>query len=146
MKKLFLLFSLVVLVSVVSFGNVNQYRVNDTQIESMFAQAEQVSLPASLDAQGVDMQGFEAISPIVTDVARKSDKNAWVAFAICWGVGALGIHRLYLGTNPWVVVGYICSGGGCGVVLTVDWVVLLIGAINNDISDYVDNNAFFMWL
>jgi hypothetical protein len=144
MKKLFMLFSLLVLVSAVSFGNSNQYRVNDNQIEAMFAQAQQVSLPATLDAQD-----FDAVAPINADMTKKSKKNAWVAWALTWtgyAVGVCGVHRLYLGTNPWVFVGYFCTAGGCGIVQTVDWVVLLIGAINDDIGDYIDNRAFFMWM
>jgi TM2 domain-containing membrane protein YozV len=142
MKKLFMLFSLLVLVSAVSFGNSNQYRVNDSQIEAMFAQAQQVSLPATLDAQD-----FDANSPINPSEFKKSSKDPWIAWALCWVVGGFGVHRLYLGTNPWVAVGYLCTGGGiCGIVWTVDWVVLLIGAINDDIGDYVDNRAFFMWM
>ena len=42
-------------------------------------------------------------------------------------------------------VGYILTCGGCGIVATVDWIVLLIGLINNDISKYVNNPKFFMW-
>jgi len=141
MKKTALLLIMVALFSTVSFANVSQYRVNDATIDAMFAQAEQVSLPASLDAQG--FEGFAA-SPMMV---KKSDKNAWVAFALAFVVGGLGIHRAYLGTNTMTWIGYILTCGGIfGIVPFIDWIVLLIGAIQNDIGQFVDNPAFFMWL
>jgi hypothetical protein len=32
-----------------------------------------------------------------------------------------------------------------GIVPLVDWIVLLIGLVNDDISKYEDNDKFFMW-
>ncbi len=142
MKKVVLLFCMMVLFGAVSFANANQYKVNDAQIEAMFAQAEQVNLPAMLDSQG-----FEGFAPSPEAIVKKSNKNAWVAFALAWVVGGLGIHRAYLGTKPLTWVGYILSCGGIfGIVPFIDWIVLLIGAIEGDISEYIDNPAFFMWM
>lgn len=142
MKKFVFLFSLMTLFSVVAFGNVDQYKVDDSQIEALFAQAEQVNLPAMLDSQG--LTGF---APSPEAIVKKSDKNAWVAFALAFVVGGLGIHRAYLGTKPFTWIGYILTCGGIfGIVPFVDWIVLLIGASENDISNYVGNPAFFMWL
>ncbi len=50
-----------------------------------------------------------------------------------------------MGTATLTGVGYILTLGGCGIVQLVDWVVLLIGAANNDIGKYEDNTKFFMW-
>jgi TM2 domain-containing membrane protein YozV len=142
MKKVVLLFSLMLLIGATSFGNVSQYKVDDTQIEAMFAQAEQVSLPSMLDSQG-----FEGFAPSPEAIVKKSSKNAWVAFALAFVVGQLGIHRAYLGTKPMTWIGYILTCGGIfGIVPFVDWIVLLIGAIEQDISQYIDNPAFFMWM
>ncbi len=132
---------MVALFSVGSFANVNQYRVNDAKIDAMFAQAEQVNLPAMYESQGV--AGFVP-SPLA---AVKSDKNAWVAFALAFVVGPLGIHRAYLGTKTITWVGYILTCGGIfGIVPFIDWIMLLVGAIQNDIGQYVNNPAFFMWM
>ena len=72
--------------------------------------------------------------------------NPWAAFAICWVVGHFGIHRRYLGTKSsmWAIYTFTC-GGIFGIVPMVDWVVLLIGAANNNIRPYVNNKNFFMW-
>jgi hypothetical protein len=43
-------------------------------------------------------------------------------------------------------VGYILTCGGIfGIVPFVDWIVLLIGLVEDDISKYVNNPKFFMW-
>ena len=60
--------------------------------------------------------------------------------------GICGIHRLYLGTEILTFVGYLCTIGGCGILQTVDWILLLIGAINDDIRKYENNSKFFMWM
>ena len=51
-----------------------------------------------------------------------------------------------MGTATLTGVGYILTLGGCGIVATVDWIVLLIALVNNEgISKYEDNPKFFMW-
>jgi TM2 domain-containing membrane protein YozV len=75
-----------------------------------------------------------------------SNPNPWVSFALCWVVGGFGVHRHYMGTKSsmWAIYTFTC-GGIFGIVTFVDWIVLLIGAIDGDISKYVNNNSFFMW-
>ncbi len=142
MKKLLLLFSLVVLVSAAGFTNAGQYRVNDDQIEALFAQAQVVDLNVT-----GDFNGFAGMPASVPATLKASDKNAAVAFVLAFFLGGLGIHRIYLGTKPMTWIGYILTCGGIfGIVPFVDWIVLLVGIIDSDISKYVDNPAFFMWL
>ncbi|MHC1706274.1 MAG: TM2 domain-containing protein [Bacteroidales bacterium] len=140
MKKLFFLLSLLLLVGVSTQANVSQYRVDDTQIETLFAQAEQVDLSQAVDYQGMAM-------PVSAPaMLKKSDKNPAVAFILAFFVGGFGIHRAYLGTETMTWVGYILTCGGIfGIVPFVDWIVLLIGLVEDDISQYVDNPKFFMW-
>lgn len=141
MKKLLLVLSLVLLIGVTTKANVSQYRVNDTQIESLFAQAQQVDL-----SQAVDYTGMAAMPISAPPMLKKSDKNPAVAFILAFFVGGLGIHRIYLGTETMTWVGYILTCGGIfGIVPFVDWIVLLIGLVEDDISKYVDNPKFFMW-
>ena len=141
MKKLTLIFSFVILVCGFSFGNTNQYRVNDQQIETMFAQAQQVNLPVMLGVQ--DLQSLPVQVP--PSELKKSSKDPMIAFLLAFFVGELGIHRLYLGTETLTFIGYLLTCGGCGIVSFVDWIVLLIGLVNDDIGKYVDNPKFFMW-
>ncbi|HRY33117.1 MAG TPA: TM2 domain-containing protein [Bacteroidales bacterium] len=142
MKKLLLLFGLLVLFSAAGMANADQYRVNDDQIEALFAQAQVVDLNVT-----GDFNGFAGMPATLPTTVRSSDKNAAVAFILAFFLGNLGIHRIYLGTKTMTWVGYILTCGGIfGIVPFVDWIVLLVGLIESDISKYVDNPAFFMWL
>jgi TM2 domain-containing membrane protein YozV len=58
--------------------------------------------------------------------------------------GFLGLHRLYLGTQPWMPVFYIGTVGGClGIIPFIDFVTLLT---NKDISRFKNNSRIFMWV
>lgn len=140
MKKLLSIASVLVLMVIASTSSVKaeNYVINDAAVEAAFTSA--TAEPMSVDFINT------AITNIPTEQAKVTGgSNAWVAFALCWAIGSLGIHRFYLGTATLTGVGYILTCGGCGVVVTVDWVLLLIGAIKNDIGKYEDNTKFFMW-
>ena len=111
------------------------YHIDHEAVDQMFAQAEQV-----------DMLAMNSMAPMATTTTFVAqEKDPVIAFILAWFIGPLGIHRAYLGTSTGTIIGYILTLGGCGIVAFVDWVVLLIGMINNDISKYVDNPRFFMW-
>jgi len=133
MKKLII--SLCLVVFTASLANANDmFRLNDARIDAMMAEAVDVSTTLPL----LDFQGTQA---------TLSNPNPWVAFALCWVLGGIGIHRHYMGTSGamWAIYLFTC-GGIFGIVTLVDWVVLLIGAIQGDISQFVGNPRFFMWM
>ncbi len=135
MKKLILLACLAFATVSFSFAGVNKYYVDDQGVETLFNQSQEIATP---DA------------PLTLDMnvnnATIGEKNEWAAFVISWALGYLGIHRLYLGTETMVFIGYLCTGGLFGINYTIDTIMLLIGAINGDIGKYVDNPKFFMWM
>jgi len=137
--KRFTLISMMLLLSVAMFARVDNYRVNDAAVNALFENATEITSPVMGDVTYDMPAGFSAMN------FTSGDKDPVVAFIICWVVGYLGVHRLYLGTETIVFIGYLCTGGGCGIVVTIDWVMLLIGVINDDISKYIDNPKFFMW-
>ncbi len=117
----------------------NQYRLDQAAVDNMFAQAEQV-----------DFLAMNALSPLNANSGQgaayqSNGKQPAVAFVLAWFLGPLGIHRAYLGTSTGVIIGYILTLGGCGIVALVDWIMLLIGLIEDDISKYINNPKFFMW-
>ncbi len=113
------------------------YFVNDQAVEASFTAA---------DAAPMSVEFINSTIPNVpTEQSKVSGANPWVAFILCWVVGSLGVHRFYMGTAVLTGVGYILTFGGCGIVVLIDWIVLLIGAASNDISKYEDNTKFFMW-
>ncbi|KWW30670.1 MAG: hypothetical protein AUK63_888 [bacterium P3] len=143
MKKLLFLLVAAFAISFNAFAEVDPYVVDDNAIECTFAQAAEVS---ACDINAAMLNDF---GMPLTDNATAAFKsvNPWGAWAICWIVGGFGIHRHYMGTSKfmWAVYTFTC-GGIFGVVTFVDWVVLLVGAIQNDIRSYTNNDRFFMWL
>lgn len=133
MKKI-IVSTFLVLFTSVTFVNANDlFKLNDADIDLMMTQAVDVSNTLSI----LDFHGTQA---------TLSNPNPWVAFALCWVVGGFGIHRHYLGTRSgmWAIYTFTC-GGIFGIVTFIDWIVLLVGAINDDISRFVGNPSFFMW-
>lgn len=131
MKKIvFLLVALFVTTTI--FAEAGKYRVNDENVQEMFLNAEESDL---------------MINNFISTNAQLSDKNGWVAWGLTYtvAIGICGVHRLYLGSGAGVFIGYLCTGGGCGILQTVDWILLLIGAINDDIDKYVGSKKFFLW-
>jgi len=142
MKKI--LFSLVLLAGCflidMSAAKAESYSIDDNAVEALLASA--VENPLSIEAINAAIPS----SPMDAQATVRGGKNGWVAFALAFVVGGLGIHRFYLGTKVMTGIGYILTCGGIfGIVPFVDWIVLLVGAIKNDISDYEDNSKFFMW-
>ena len=139
MKKIFLIL-VVILVGITSANaESSMYRLDQAAVDNMFAQAEQVDFLALNTMSPLDVNGIQGSQLYLRE------KTPAVAFVLAWFLGPLGIHRAYLGTTTGVIVGYILTLGGCGIIAFVDWIVLLIGVIEDDISKYIDNPKFFMW-
>jgi len=139
MKRMITLLFMLSFAAISAHANASQYRLNENTVDKMFEAAELV-----------DFLTPNAMAPLAGLAGNAgtyitSDKSPAVAFILAWAIGYLGIHRAYMGTSTGTIVAYILTGGGCGVVWLVDWVVLLIGMIDDDISKYVDNPKFFMW-
>jgi TM2 domain-containing membrane protein YozV len=67
-----------------------------------------------------------------------------VAIILNLSLGMLGVHRLYLGTKPWVPAVYLFTfGGGFFVLPFIDLVCLLV---SRDISKFENNPRVLMWL
>lgn len=65
-----------------------------------------------------------------------------LAFPIPFGV--LALHRIYLGTKPYVPVMYILTAGGVfGILPFIDFCVLLL---DKDIERLNNNGKVFMWI
>ncbi len=141
MKKLLSIASMLVLMVIASTSSVKaeNYVINDAAVEAAFTSA--IAVPMSVDFINT------AIPNVPTEQAKVTGgSNAWVAFALAFVIGGLGIHRFYLGTATLTGIGYILTCGGIfGIVPFVDWIVLLVGAIQNDIGKFEDNTKFFMW-
>ena len=145
MKKFILLFATVFAFAFNAMADTDPYVVDDNAIDQLFAEATEVSLSDIND--GFINSGILMPDAQNTNQAELKQANPWGAWAICWFVGGFGIHRHYMGTKSsmWAIYTFTC-GGIFGIVPVVDWIVLLVGAIKDDIRDYCNNDQFFMWL
>ncbi|MDP2386244.1 MAG: TM2 domain-containing protein [Bacteroidota bacterium] len=73
--------------------------------------------------------------------SRKKIFATLLAFPVPFGI--IGLHRIYLGTKPYVPLVYIATlGGAAGIVPFIDFIVLLL---EKDISKYENNPNIIMW-
>jgi TM2 domain-containing membrane protein YozV len=137
MKKIFMLAAFMMVAAFVQAGS-KDYYVNDAAVEETLSSAIQVELTTADFSQQLEMMNQASV--------QADNPNPWVAFALSWVLGGIGVHRVYLGgKGSLILIYFITCGGIFGIVPLIDWIVLLVGAIKGDISEFVNNDAFFMW-
>jgi TM2 domain-containing membrane protein YozV len=140
MKKIFTLIAVIAsMLAITTSAKADAYTIDDNAVEAAFQAS--ISAPISLDVINAALP-----SGVNNEAKVSGSSNGWLAFALAFIIGGLGIHRFYLGTATLTGIGYILTCGGIfGIVPFVDWIVLLVGAIQGDVSKYEDNTKFFMW-
>ena len=136
MKKLILC-----LIAVVGMGiaaSAANYSIDEQGIDAMIENAVEVT-PMSMESSASDLQSPSikfggAPSPVVAFVLSLVPVTSWLA-----------VHRMYMGTSALAVILNIVTGSGFGIVYVVDWVCLLMGVIDNNISQYCNNGRWLMW-
>ncbi|MVM39756.1 NINE protein [Spirosoma sp. HMF3257] len=120
----------------------DSYVINDSQVEQLMAQSEDVSL--SIANTNLFQSEHMASGLTGTTQVKAGGKDFVAALLLNFFLGGFGIHRLYLGTETLTWVGYILTCGGIfGVVPLVDFIVLIVN--HDNLSPYIDNPKFFMW-
>lgn len=75
---------------------------------------------------------------------RLNKKITAVVLAFPFPFGIVGLHRIYLGTKPYVPVVYIATVGGVfGILPFIDFCVLVF---DKDFDRYQNNSKVFMWI
>ena len=72
---------------------------------------------------------------------KKADDNEGIiAAVICFFLGGLGIHRVYLNSEPIIILWYLITLGGIfGLIPLIDFIRLIIGHVDH----YRENNDLF---
>ncbi len=89
----------------------------------------------------------EKPNPVVLKFFKKQNQRkriiaSTLAFPLPFGF--LGLHRIYLGTKPYVPLIYVGTLGGCaGILPMIDFCNLVS---NKDISRFQANPRIFMWV
>lgn len=148
MKKLLSLFVGIFLVSTMSFAG--NYTLNNEKIETQIEQAQETSI----------LELAQSVSPSISSdflqnnptQVTEMDKGtlAFIVLSVGYFVGVIplfGIHRIVMGSSGKIALLYcVTLGGICGVVPTIDWVVLLIRLINKEgAGSYEGNDKLFGW-
>ena len=127
---------LIAILAISVAANAGNYTVNDDAIDAL--------IEASAEVTPLELMP-EAPVPAAASLASGSPSPV-AAFLLCTFLGEFGVHRHYMVTRPWMWAIYVFTGFGIfGIVPLVDWVMLLIGLVDDNISQYVGNTRFFMW-
>lgn len=149
MKNLFTLLAVFFLASTMSFAG--NYTLNNEKIDAQFEQATEksiIEIAEDTDFSEADLSAF-ATSPTSINEMDKGTL-AFIVLSVGYFVGVIplfGIHRIVMGSSGKIALLYcVTLGGICGVVPTIDWVVLLIRLINKEgAGSYLNNDKLFGW-
>lgn len=82
------------------------------------------------------------------DTTKNFKKEKLVASILAFPVpfGFIGLHRVYLGSEPWVPVVYLVTGGGgCGLLPLIDF-IFIVSATEEEFAAYENNPRLFMFV
>jgi TM2 domain-containing membrane protein YozV len=88
-------------------------------------------------------------NPINQDSVKASNYKskklvaAILAFPIPFGL--LGLHRLFLGTKPYIPFVYIGTLGGCFLIVPIIDFITILAADEEDFKRFENNPKVFMW-
>lgn len=86
-------------------------------------------------------------NPVLQLFRKKQKLNKRITAAVLafpFPFGMVGLHRIYLGTKPYVPVAYIASLGGVfGILPLIDFFAI---TCDKNFDQYRDNGKVFMWV
>lgn len=86
-------------------------------------------------------------NPIFQLFRKKQKLNKKITAAVLafpFPFGMVGLHRIYLGTKPYVPVAYIATLGGVfGILPLIDFFAI---TCDKNFDQYRDNGKIFMWI
>ena len=94
------------------------------------------------------MYTLDVAAPAAANLPAVSQKEVKpvTALILNFFLGGFGVHRHYMGTAPGMWALYTFTFGGIfGIVDLIDFIMLIIGTVDNNIAPYINNRKFFMW-
>lgn len=89
----------------------------------------------------------ERPNPLFELIRKKQKLNKKITAAVLafpFPFGIVGLHRIYMGTKPYIPVVYIATVGGVfGILPFIDFCVLMF---DKDFKRYENNGKVFMWI
>lgn len=123
------------------------FHSNAIPSDLLIINGEDTVLVRSMMIENAEVSNKERPFPVleIMKVKRKRNKRitaAVLAFPIPFGI--VGLHRIYLGTAPYVPVVYVASlGGVLGILPFIDFCVLIL---DKEADRYLNNKKVFMWV
>ncbi|MBR1769611.1 MAG: TM2 domain-containing protein [Bacteroidales bacterium] len=146
MKKFF--FCVLALFGLVSLTYADKYELDNNAIDNAFSKATELSFN-NMDLSSANLLDLNigTNSDAMAMMSRGAGKSWVAAAAICFFLGEIGIHRMYLGSSPlmWLYYGVTCCGI-FGIVPLIDFIVLIVDGVQNNIGKYCGNSSYFMWM
>ena len=136
MKKLVL--SIIAVLAIAFSANAANYKVDNSAIDNIIENATEVVV--------LDIAAPAAAT--LPSIAAK-DVNVTTGFLLSWLVGWCGVHRHYFGTKPIMWLIYFITGGGLGIVWSVDTILLFLDVIKvgeGYVNKFINNEKFIVWL
>lgn len=104
--------------------------------------AETTAIHAKSEKRGffAKLKNFGKKAKMALKALAGGEHNAAVAILLAFFIGWTGIHRVYLGGKPILILLYIITFGGIfGLLPLIDFIRLIIGQMDH----YEGNNSFF---
>lgn len=136
MKKLIV--SVIAVLAIAISASAANYKVDNNSIDALIDNATEVV-------------ALEATAPAAANLPTVAAKeiNTTTAFLLSWLLGEFGVHRHYLGTKPIMWLLYTITGGGLGILWSVDTILLFLDVIKvgeGYINKFINNEKFIVWL
>ena len=118
----------------------NSYTLDDVQIESLLEEA----IAVSISSENLEMIAQQVGSNLNShsqklDMLNPNGEDQVVAIILCIFAGWFGVHRVYLGSTPVMILYYFLLSACCGVGGVIAFVDLLF-LIFNGVDTFLYSN------
>ncbi|MCF6365215.1 MAG: TM2 domain-containing protein [Bacteroidales bacterium] len=137
MKKIITLIIFAFIININAYS-VESYVINkvNSNIELSQAGVTQSSVqPATVNK--IKKQRFVKIKKRIKDIKEGNDKSWVAALLLCFFLGALGIHRFYLG-YPVIGVIQLLTLGFFGIWTLIDFILIIVKGLKPKNGEYTD--------
>lgn len=119
-------------------------KASNSQSDAVLNTFKQLVINESeLATQEVKLPSAKKIKLIALLQSATVENKKVTAAILTLTLGMLGVHRIYLGTAPYIPAVYLFTfGGGFFVLPIIDLVMILT---TNDITKFENNNKVLMW-
>ena len=126
----------------IAYGSVQECVLDETEIDQLFEAAtvlpaEEVLLQFEEEVM-VLLKGNPTPFPKMTSLQQDKQIGALI---LCWCLGIIGAHRLFLGGKGELALFYACTVGGCGVIWLADFIILA----SDGTRRFENNDRFIAW-